>query len=229
MKSAVRSESGTLALDLVQVARCVDVGAREVDFQSTSINGGYIGHFDLSDGPLPKSLTLQSCSIHRLSCTGESPNKLLITDSIVKHLYGVSRKELLPLYIDPSCDIEYYDPYATNDTLLGLEAMQLPLRVLLTILRKLYIQVSWTGPTDRVGTGGTDPLTEFILTMRSVRCGRGQRQSRASELRSSLPQKPPITAAVAHRAALTPLHGLLIPQAAKICSKSTHRSRSLGR
>jgi hypothetical protein len=46
--------------------------------------------------------------------------------------------------------------------------------------------LSWTGPTDRVGTGGTDPLTEFILTMRSVRCGRGQRQSRASALRSSL-------------------------------------------
>jgi hypothetical protein len=43
------------------------------------------------------------------------------------------------------------------------------------------------------------------------------------------PQKPPITAAVANRSALTPLHGLLIPQAAKSCSKSTHRSRSLGR
>jgi len=46
--------------------------------------------------------------------------------------------------------------------------------------------LSWTGLTDRVGTGGTDPLTEFTLTMRTVRCGRGQRQSRASELRSSL-------------------------------------------
>ena len=41
--------------------------------------------------------------------------------------------------------------------------------------------------------------------------------------------KLPITAAVAHRAALTPLHGLLIRQAAKICSKSNRRSRSLGR
>jgi len=41
--------------------------------------------------------------------------------------------------------------------------------------------------------------------------------------------KPPITAAVAQWSALTPLHGLLIPQAAKICSKSAHRSRSLGR
>ena len=52
--------------------------------------------------------------------------------------------------------------------------------------RSDVLKLSWTGPTDRVGTGGTDPLTEFILTMRSVSCGRGQRQSRASELRSSL-------------------------------------------
>ncbi len=28
--------------------------------------------------------------------------------------------------------------------------------------------MSWTGPTERVGTGGTDPLTEFLRTMRSV-------------------------------------------------------------
>ncbi len=46
--------------------------------------------------------------------------------------------------------------------------------------------LSWTGSTSRDGTGGTDPLTEFILTMRTVRCGRGRRRSRTSELRSLL-------------------------------------------
>jgi hypothetical protein len=54
------------------------------------------------------------------------------------------------------------------------------------------------------------------------------RMRASTQVLTPLP-KPPITAAVAHRAALTPLHGLLISQAAKICSKSTHRSRSLGR
>lgn len=140
IRSAGRAESGTLSLDLVQVARAIEADATEVDFQGIDIKGGYADHLDLSDGPLPKSLTLRECTFQRVSCTGETPVDFVITDSIIDHLYGVSRKELLPAYIEQTCDIDYFDPYATNNELLEIEALQLPLRVLLTILRKLYVQ-----------------------------------------------------------------------------------------
>lgn len=39
-----------------------------------------------------------------------------------------------------------------------------------TYLAKLLLVKSWTGPTDRIGTGCADPLTKFILPMCTVLC-----------------------------------------------------------
>jgi len=55
--------------------------------------------------------------------------------------------------------------------------------------------LSWTGPIDRVGTGGTDPLTEFILTMaQSVAVEANANQGQTSYARRYAPldwRRPP--------------------------------------
>lgn len=139
-RQAARAGSPTLSLDLAQCARVVAEDADEVDFRNLDIDGGYSPHIDLAAFSTPKNLVLRRCIINRVTCANIASPKFSIIECAIEHLEGVSRRELLPVYIDKTCEIGEFDPLATNAAVLKNDVHALPVRVLLTIIRKLYLQ-----------------------------------------------------------------------------------------
>lgn len=139
-KSAIRSKCGTLAFDLMQTARAIAEDDSVVDFGGLEIGDAYSPCFDLSVFAVPRNLTIRESSIGRFTCVSITSPSFSFVNCLIENLEGVSRRDLLPPYIEGSCDIGEFDAFATNASVLKDDTLVLPIRVLLTILRKLYLQ-----------------------------------------------------------------------------------------
>lgn len=167
-KSSIRFSAPTLALDLVQVGRLMVEDGEPVDFQGLEILDGYAEHLDLTMGGLPHNLLVRESTFLRLSCIGEPLTSFSMRDCVIEHLYGVSRKETLPAYVEASCLIGEFDSFATNAKLLQTENIAVPVRVLLTILRKLYVQGGGGRKESALFRGMSNESSIFVRDLLSV-------------------------------------------------------------
>ncbi len=138
-EAAMRWNSPTLAGDLVALALRGGTTAQHVDFQGLKITGGDLSIVDLS-GPSVSRLCLEDCQIDTVIVDRRDETSVAIEDCTVKSVLNVFSERDTPSWMG-KCEIGEYDTLATTTNEL-LEQDRLPLgaRVLLAVLRKLYIQ-----------------------------------------------------------------------------------------
>lgn len=161
-KTAVRQRCGTLALDLAQVARAIAGEQQLVDFGGLDIEDGFAPSFDLSIFATPTNITFREGTFGRVTCVSVSTPSFRLVDCAIEHLEGVSRRDLLPPYIDETCIIGEFDALATNAALLKDENVALPVRVLLTVLRKLYLQGGAGRKENAFSRGMGNDVSRFV-------------------------------------------------------------------
>ncbi|WP_437547520.1 hypothetical protein WME97_46300 [Sorangium sp. So ce367] len=138
-QAAEKWDSGTLALDLVQAARKLAPETEEIRFDGLTIVEGNIDSFDLSEGPRPIDLKIDTCAIEELVLSGDPASNFEIRSSDIRQIRGCgSTLELPPWIID--CEISNFDEIGTNAQIMDKGDIPLPVRTLVTILRKLYVQ-----------------------------------------------------------------------------------------
>lgn len=165
---AARSDRPTLALDLVQVARIVADEGGTVDFAGLEIADAYSPHLNLTSFAIPKNLVIRGSTFGRVSCTNIATPSLRLVDCLVEHVDGVARKDLLPDYIDNTCIVGEFDAFSTNAELMKDDEVHLPVRVLLTILRKLYLQGGSGRKENAFSRGMSNSAGRFVGSLLEI-------------------------------------------------------------
>jgi hypothetical protein len=137
-QAQARWKAPTLALDVVQVAKCGSTPG-PVGFSDLTIEGGDLGPLDLGSDPALQNLRIVGCSIKELELPATAGTAIEITDSLIHRVVGCAGTAALPAWIR-SCLVGEYDVLNTSAALLGAHSMPLRRRVLLTMLRKLFLQ-----------------------------------------------------------------------------------------
>lgn len=137
--AAKRLESSTLALDAVQVARVL-AGDDDIDCGDLLLVDAYAPELDLTIRGAPTNLSLIECTIERLACVRRAVEGLRLADCMITHVEGVARPEHFPPYVESSCAVGTFDALDTSARILREDGLPLTVRVLLTVLRKLYVQ-----------------------------------------------------------------------------------------
>lgn len=160
-QAANKWDSGTLALDLVQVARKLGAGTEELAFGGLTVVGGNIESMDLSEGSRPRELTLNTCSIDELVLSSERISELAIQSSDIRQVRGCGSPGDLPFWI-VDCEVSNFDDMNTNAQVMDKGDLPLPVRTLVTILRKLYVQKGH-GREERALTRGVDQKAKHFV------------------------------------------------------------------
>jgi NACHT domain len=143
VNAAIQAESrwkcSTLSLDLVQLALELPATEPAVDFSGLHVKGGEAMCLDFAESKPPARLTISDAMIHSLILPTERLTEVRLVDCVIHRLFGASSIEQLPPWID-QCIVEEFDPTHTNAAIMLQDDIPVPCRVLLTILRKLFIQ-----------------------------------------------------------------------------------------
>jgi len=128
-------QDGTLAADCLLAA-----GARtdidELDCHDALIQEANIDSIDMTDVALT-NVTFHACAIGHLNTLGV-PDRVALSACMIDTIEGVAAASGVPAWIiNP--DITSYDKVATTASILSLN-VALPVRIALTILKKLYAQ-----------------------------------------------------------------------------------------
>lgn len=137
--AARRLDSPTLALDAVQVGRVL-AADDDVDCGGLHLVDAYTPELDLTVRGVPTNLLLVECTIERVACVRREIDGLRLVDCMITQIEGVARPEYFPPYVDASCEVGRFDVLDNNARTLREEGLPLSVRVLLTVLRKLYVQ-----------------------------------------------------------------------------------------
>lgn len=130
-------ESPTLAADFVRLGQSFVSDDTRLDCQ-LQICGGVFEELDLSDASC-SNLVISGSEIGLLVVPPEHPAGCMITDSVIDKILGVAKRENVPSWII-KCEIGEFDLLPTNDSILDDADLPVAHRVLLTILRKLFLQ-----------------------------------------------------------------------------------------
>jgi len=129
----------TLAMDLIHVVRAITPEEDYINFGNLKIEGGDCVSLDLSNPPFLKSIVLSSCIISELILPEQNPDAFRIDNSIIERIIGCSEQEFLPHWL-ASSEVRTFDEFCTNAQIMEEKRLRLPVRVMLTVLRKLYYQ-----------------------------------------------------------------------------------------
>ena len=168
-KEAVnRWSESTLALDSILTgASSSEDGA--FDGQGLSIVDGLADVIDLEDRPIA-NLFLQGCIINHLRYEAHESDIKLSSCQIVK-VEGIANAHALPEMFD-ACEIAEYDHRDTNAAIVR-STLQDPVKVLLVIIRKLFLQRG-SGRVDSALYRGVDnSLQPCVVPVRDLLISRG--------------------------------------------------------
>lgn len=129
------STNRVLLSDLLSALFLTDDGP--LDFSFSSMSGGCFFHVSLSDSPV-SNLKLKDCQFDYLDITDAEPSGLLIEESFIVRLSGISSSEHAPSWLI-QCLVQDYQNLKTLTAIreAGLSVSQ---TFLLSSLRKLFLQ-----------------------------------------------------------------------------------------
>ncbi len=131
-------DAPTLGADLVRLGQRLSEDQEVFECGGIRICGGVFEDLDMSECAIG-NLHIDNCEVKRLVGPGHPPDGLRLTDSIIWKIEGVSKQELLPLWMT-GCEIEVFDDAPTNAKIAADSDLPEGHRVLLTVCRKLYLQ-----------------------------------------------------------------------------------------
>jgi hypothetical protein len=124
-----------LAVDCVLSGTARGDGA--FDCEGLTIQEGTLEALDLENCRL-SNLTLQWCEVHTLTLPDYAPENVRLVGCLIDRVNGAGDARGLPPWVE-KCEVAEFDQAQTNAAILRL-AIPLPVKVLLTILRKLFVQ-----------------------------------------------------------------------------------------
>ncbi len=131
-----RWNAPTLALDcIVSATHRADVDT--FDCEGLIVKQGIADLVDLEHCPL-NNFELQWCGIGSLNIGDAHPKGVRLYKCMIERLVGIADSKGIPPWI-VECDIGEYDSLSTNAAIMRSQTL-LPVRVLLTVLRKLFLQ-----------------------------------------------------------------------------------------
>ncbi len=149
-KAQVASDCALLALEMASQS-----DEQFIDFNGLEIIGADIGKIDL-DEQVIKGLTLKKCIIGELVIGPDyAKSSILIVESDVGRVLGVSKKEKLPQEVCLRCDIMEYDNMETTSAIMALDVED-GVKALLTIFKKLFKQSGGGRRRNAFARGITD-------------------------------------------------------------------------
>ena len=135
-EAANRWNAPILALDcLLSAAHRPEVEV--FDCNGMVIKEGFADCLDFEYSPV-SHVELQWCHIRTLNLGDANPVGVRLYQCMIEKLVGISNAKRLPDWIN-QCDVGEFDSLNTNAAIMRSSA-PMPVRVLLTILRKLFIQ-----------------------------------------------------------------------------------------
>ena len=161
MQALQRWDVPTLALDCI-LAGASSPGVDCFDAQGLAVAEAVADQIDLDDNPV-SNLTLDNCLIHRVRFDSDAKN-LRFQNCQILQLDGVADRNALPSqFVD--CEVEECDDRHTNTATMRATIPD-PVKVLLVILRKLFLQRG-SGRLDSALRRGMDhrlvPLVTPVL------------------------------------------------------------------
>jgi len=153
-----RWNSPTLAIDcLLSAADRPDV--ETFDCEGLVVKEGYAGNLDFEQSPID-NVEFQWCQIGTLNISDAKPNRVRLYQCFVDKLIGRPDAKGLPDWIS-ECEIGEFDNLNTNAAIMHCGA-PMPVRVLLTILRKLFIQRGRARKESAFSRGIDPAATKFV-------------------------------------------------------------------
>ncbi len=150
-EALARWHEPTLAIDCI-VSGAIRAEEDSLDCRGLVVEEGFCDSIDFESVSL-RNLHLKSCSLKELTLGGSPPPDVSITGCLIDRLVGAAEPRGLPAWIR-ECDVGEFDNVQTNEAILSLP-LPLPVRVMLTILRKLYVQKG-RGRKESAFYGGLD-------------------------------------------------------------------------
>jgi hypothetical protein len=110
-----------------------------LDCRGTALDEAVLGDVDLEEIQI-NGITVTNCAIHEVSLGSRgAASTIRFRDCLIRTVRGVAAASGLPPGMFDSCDIDKFDDVSTNAAVLR-SAQSAPMKALLTILRKLYVQ-----------------------------------------------------------------------------------------
>ena len=168
-KEAVhRWSEPTLALDSILTgASSWEDGA--LDAEGLTIVGGLADVLNLEDHPIA-NMQLQECMINRLQYEAHGSDIKLVRCQIIK-VEGIANARALPEMFD-SCEIGEFENRGTNAAIVRSE-LPGPLKVLLVLTRKLFLQRGSGRVDSALFRGVDDSLQLYVIPVRDLLVSKG--------------------------------------------------------
>ncbi len=135
-EAVARWHEPTLALDCI-LSGAVRAEEAGLDCRGLVVEEGFCDSIDF-ESIILGNLHLKSCGVKELVPGGSSPSGVSIVGCLIDRVVGAGELKGLPAWIR-DCDVGEFDNLRTNEAILRLP-LPLSVRVMLTILRKLYVQ-----------------------------------------------------------------------------------------
>lgn len=153
--------SPTLALDCIQVLQQLFIKEDFFDCQGLCIEDGYCDVLDLQNFTVPANFSLNKTCISQLTLPLQQPVGVKIEDCFINQVIGVSESKNLPSWCI-NCDVDQFDASMTNAKILEEKSQPVPVRVMLTILKKLYRQRGSSRLSSALYRGMDDTAKTYV-------------------------------------------------------------------
>lgn len=167
-EAVVRWAAPTLAADVVVSAGKAHPGVDEIDFGGLKIAGADVGILDFGDAPVPVNWELSESTIDSVILSDGPPNGVRLEGCLIQHLIGAFGNADVPGWL-ATCDVSnFHESRQTNAAIASDSSIPGAMRVLLTVLRKLYMQRG-TGRQEQALSRGLDlGLREMVAPVLEV-------------------------------------------------------------
>lgn len=128
----------TLAADMLVAIPYRTDAPPVVDCKGLCLKDGYIDTLD-TEGTRYHGLTLRDCIITAIRVGQTSQPGLLIEGCLIVSAEGLTSTDGLPAYLI-DCTVSEFEDASTNSAVLRLDDLPIPVRVGLTVIRKLFVQ-----------------------------------------------------------------------------------------
>ncbi|MCY1077934.1 NACHT domain-containing protein [Archangium lansingense] len=167
-EAAIRWNAPTLAADVLLTFPHAHPALDELNCDGLKINAADVDTLDFSDTPIPTNWELTEATVGTLVLGDSQPQGVKVTGCLIQQVIGCSTEYDLPPWVE-GCYITNFDTQQqTNASIVADPSIPGPLRVLLTILRKLYLQKG-SGRQERALSRGLDPsLRTFVSNVLEI-------------------------------------------------------------
>ena len=167
-----RKAAPTLAMDIVHVARAACAEEPHVDFGGLMIEGADVDSLELDESPVPVGLRLVDCMLEELTLPTRAIESFGLLECMINRIYGCGDASALPKWVD-RCEVTEFDIYGTSAAVFNSRQVAPQLMVLVSLLRKLFLQKGHGRMESALNRGMDQSLKTFVPDIIQILAAKG--------------------------------------------------------